>query len=378
MIIGFSLVMAVLLFNLALVVIALLRHRTRYLAKYSTSALVLLMLLGALRLFLPLSFPQITLAIHSFDLLPRIMSLIRTDIWPGSGRLELQTTLLIVWGIGSVVMLLRTIHIVRKLKLALRLYKHNPADNSRAVLLAQKLGMRRASIIVSPDVEIPFVTGIFRACICLPVMDNIPDNEFEMVLRHEYQHFKSCDILVKSFYNMLCIVFWWNPFVHFFHHNLDRLLELRCDAAVKKHMTCEEKATYLSSLYNVMRYTELRDAIRSATASTYVQTEAVDYEKFLEQRFQLIESDERSAKKQIVSVTLIMLVFLASFMFIIQPFHHPPEYDAVDIHVMYDEASFILFTTDGRYKLFLDGRFVYELQEIPDMFANIPIIKEEG
>lgn len=380
MITGYSLIIAILLFNLALAVIALLQKRTWYLARFGTSALVLLMLFGAVRLFLPISLAPVTSAIHSYVLLPEIVTILRTELLPG---VEVQAVILTLWGVGSVFMLLRLMLTLRKLRKLKQLYNITRSDNSHAVQAAQRIGLKHYEIIVSPHVKAPFVTGFFRALIYLPVLD-IPGDEFEVILRHEYQHFKQCDFLAKAFYNMLTIVFWWNPFVHYFHRNLDRLLEVRCDAAVIKCLTNGEKAMYIEALYNVMRYAERSDTARipveptTSTDSSFVLTGTADYESFVEQRFRLIASNERSVKMQIISIALVMVVFSVSFLFIVQPYIDPPAADVVGAYRVSPEVMHIVITADGRYKVFAYGEFVTEIPEIPEVFADLPVIYEEA
>lgn len=376
-IITYSLVVATLLFNLALAVVTILQRRTWYLAKFGTLSLVVLMLFGAIRLFLPLSFPQVTITINSTNLLPGLVNLFRAELWAG---IELQTVLFVLWAVGAAIVLFRLMRTMRRFSILRFLCKIKASDNSRAVRIAQKLGLKRAEIVVSPTVGAPFVTGIYRARIYLPVMD-ITDDEFELILKHEYQHFKSCDILIKAFYSVLTVVFWWNPFVHIFHRNLDRLLEVRCDDAVKKHLTNTEKSTYLGALYRVMRHAELNDPMNlsaNASASTFVMAGEADYEKFVEQRLRLIASSEKPVGMQIISITLAVLIFLGSFLFIIQPFGNPPAEDVTDAHRTSPEVKHIVATADGRYELFANGEFVIELPEIPEIFAQLPIIFEEG
>ena len=379
MIIGYSLVIAIVLFNLSMVAVALLRQKTGYLAKYSTFALVLLMLFGALRVALPFSFPQLTVIVQSFDILPSIAAALEADILPGAGRFELGTLLLALWVAGSVTMLLRTVRKVRRFNQLRACYM--PADNLQAVKIAQKLKMKRISIIVSPDVGTPFVTGIFKAWIYLPEM-HMPDDKLEMVLRHEYQHFKSCDFLIKAFYLMLSVVFWWNPFVHIFQRDLDALLEIRCDEAVTKHMNQSEKTAYLETLVHIMKHIKSRNATNPASAPTgFALVRTVDRDEFIAQRFRLITSNKKSTGRQIISVVLVVLIFLASFMVIIQPAHNMPAEDMEGAFRICPESSHILLTSDGRFKLYVDGQFVSELPEIAietnPVFGALQIINEK-
>ena len=372
MIIGYSLIVAIILFNIAMVVIALLRKRTKYLAKHSTAALMLLALFGALRIALPFSFP-FTFVINSYGAIPWIASVLQMDILPGFVRLELQTALLLIWATGSVVMLIKFAHLFLKDNKRRTAYRR--ADNTFASMTALQLGLKRTKIIVSPDVSVPHVSGFLKAKIYLPEIE-LPPEMLELILRHEYQHFKSCDILIKAFYLLLTVAFWWNPIVHVFQRELDRLLEIRCDSAMTRRMAKDEKIKYLNLLVSILEYVRTRDSACLSNAATLIEA---NQSGFMEQRFRLIISSRASVGRQAVSIALVAILFLASFLIIIQPAYIPIEYDANGISEVNPGNSYIVLTTDGRYMFFVDGQFIFEIDESTlgiELYRNLPIIEE--
>ena len=369
MIIRYSLITGIIFINLAMAAVALLRHKTGYLAKYTTAALLLLLMLSAVRLFIPLSIPHVTVIIHSHEIIPFVESVLRTDVLVGGANFTVQSVLLAGWAAGAVVMGLRVLKNIRKLRFIQSSYKI--ADSSQENRIAQKLGMKRASIIVSPDIDVPYVMGIFRARIFLPQL-SLGENSFEMILRHEYQHFKSGDAAIKGFYLFLSMLFWWNPFIHMFIRDLDCLLEIRCDATMSKHMTHGEKAKYMETLLCIYRGdTESPEPI---TASSLFRT---GNEKLIVQRFKLLTSENKSFGRQLLSVMVVAALFLGSYLIIIQPTHDiPPEY-LEGIFAITPENSVIVATSDGLYRIYVDGQFFGELTEVTDPFADLPIVYEE-
>jgi len=371
MFIHYSLIIAVLLFNLAVVAIALLRQCIGYLAKYSTLALILLALLGALRLVLPLSFPHITIVINSYVILPNIVTFLRTDIWLGTSRFELQNLLLMAWGCGFLFMLFRTICKVRRFNSFQKLYRFS--DSTAANKIAQELELKNVRIAVSQDVVVPYITGVFRTWIYLPDVE-MPKAEFEMILKHEYQHFKSRDLAIKLFYLSLSIVLWWNPFVHVFQRELDNLLEIHCDEVMTKCMSNKEKATYLSALAFITDYIDFRDSGSPATVSSLVRAEKDS--NFMSQRVKLIKGENKSTLKQLVSIVLVVMVFFASFMFVVQPLHLVPD---DELFVITPENAHIVLAVDGTYRLYVYEQFVFELPpiliETDQRFENLTIIR---
>lgn len=375
MISGFSFITAVIIFNIAMLIVALLRRSTRYLVRYSTLTLVLLAVLSALRILLPLDF-SFTFVINSFNALPAIKRILMIEVLPGVITLKLQTVLLLIWGGGSAFVFMQTGYLFFKNYLQRK--KYRLVKNEQAWQVVQKLQLKHVEIVASPDIMIPYVTGLFRAKIHLPSVE-MPSYILEQVIMHEYQHFVSRDILIKAFYLGIRCVFWWNPIVYIFQRELDRLLEIRCDAAMVKHMDERDKLAYLESLLLIMNHIEPGEAVTLANASTFIQA---GQPGFMEQRFLIILHKEKKkpALIQVVASALVILLFIASFMVIIQPAGNPPDEDIEGTFTINSENAYILLTTDNVYKLYVNGEFFTDIIESTpefEAFEGIPIIIEE-
>jgi beta-lactamase regulating signal transducer with metallopeptidase domain len=237
--------------------------------------------------------------------------------------------------------------------------------------------MDNVRILVSQDVIVPYFTGVLRPCIYLPNV-KIPEAELEMILRHEYQHYKSRDLYVKLFYLMLSIVFWWNPFTHVFRRELDNLLEIRCDEAMTKHMGNKEKVTYLRAMDFIIEYIDQRIPENTPAMTYFIQAER--HSSFMIKRIDLIAKGKKSLMSQVVSVVLVVLVFCASFLIIAQPAGQPPESEDYDTFYITPENALLVLTVDGTYRLYIYEQFVGELQShmVTDNphFADVQIIDE--
>ena len=69
----------------------------------------------------------------------------------------------------------------------------------------------------------------------------IPDKkysreELHYIILHEYTHLDNKDILTIQLINILCIVFWWNPFVDILKGDMYQSIEIRCDQTVTKKL----------------------------------------------------------------------------------------------------------------------------------------------
>lgn len=136
-----------------------------------------------------------------------------------------------LWLLGSLVMLGYGAFSFLHLKLRLR----------EAVLAGP--GVREGSMVDSP-----FVLGIFRPVIYLPL--GLSERDREMVLAHERAHLKRRDNWIKPLAFMLLAVHWFNPLVWLAYVLLCRDIESACDERVLRDMGREERRAYSAALLN--------------------------------------------------------------------------------------------------------------------------------
>lgn len=94
----------------------------------------------------------------------------------------------------------------------------------------------------------PFIYGVLQPCIYLPV-SQIPEDELEMIFRHELTHYKHRDVFWKSVYIVISCLYWFNPFVWLMLREFGRWSEASCD------VKCCEKykpSVYFSVVYKMM------------------------------------------------------------------------------------------------------------------------------
>ncbi len=372
----YSFLVAIVWFNIALFLVSVLSRRTYFLVKYSTSVLLICSALGIVRMLLPLDF-SFTYVIRSYKIMPVVRDAFNGDIMPGTEYLKLGTAIIGVWITGTIAVLIKTIrqlilqHKHRK--------KYTAVENEQVNRVCAKMNLKKAEIIVSPNINIPMVTGIFKEHIYLPEIV-LSDGQLELILSHEHQHFKSHDTLIKLFYLALSALFWWNPVVHKFQCELDNLLELRCDYNVTKKMDEEGKERYLTSILAVIKQFcgVANENVPVASASLV----RIKSESLIKQRFNFVLSDDKKAPKaQTAMVSLLIGLFLLSFMIIVQPAGFPTG-DKMDAGVsITPESAYILVLNDGSMKLYVDGEFFWDVGEADlhdDLHSNLPIYERKN
>ena len=119
--------------------------------------------------------------------------------------------------------------------------------------LRLKLRLREA-VLAGPGVregamvDSPFVLGIFRPVIYLPL--GLSERDREMVLSHERAHLKRRDNWIKPLAFILLAVHWFNPLVWISYVLLCRDIESACDQRVLRDMGREERRAYSAALLN--------------------------------------------------------------------------------------------------------------------------------
>ncbi len=112
----------------------------------------------------------------------------------------------------------------------------------------------RESVLAGPGVregamvDSPFVLGIFRPVIYLPL--GLSERDREMVLVHERAHLKRRDNWVKPLAYILLAVHWFNPLMWLAYVLLCRDIEAACDERVLRDMSREERRAYSTALLN--------------------------------------------------------------------------------------------------------------------------------
>ena len=358
MITWYSFFSAMVFYSIALLSVFVLRHRTGFLKKHGVAAVLFVTVLALVRMALPFDF-AFSYALQSWTFLPAVQRYFWACPWA-------WILLLAVWGIGAVIVLVKDIF---SLLCAFAICKNYAVvKDERIQQIAGDLSIS-CPVVVSPEVPVPYVAGLLRHTIYLPVMD-VPDREIELILLHEAQHIRSHDAQIKLLFGLLTAVFWWNPVIWLFRREIDTLLELRCDAKVTEFMSVADRGEYIAMLLSTMR-----QAVTSQPARLW--SAAVNPSSAFQQRFAVL-LDHMDAKPRRISIAAkccLIAAFLASYLVILQPAYAPPleGEEGIQLQITMEPAAFeelagdFIVTVDGQYYLIKHKRKVRKLS--PDEIA---------
>ncbi len=352
MISAYSVFSAVIFYNLSLLLVFILRRSTRFLAEYSTSALLLITILGLVRLFTPLDF-KLAIIVPSSHLIPALQRAVQFE-FPVL-HINVSAVLLIVWGCGTVGFILR--YVILELRSYRLRRSYTTIVDERAEKIASCLS-KKCIVKVSPDVKEPYVAGIFRPVIYLPHI-KLTDEDLCFILRHELQHVLSRDWLKKLFFLAIEALFWWNPISHITMREIDAILEFQCDMKITSGLDDKAVYEYMRTLLSVLKQVGYADAQKASCTAHFAGATPV-----IKQRFEvMLNRNKRQAKGlNILLCCTVVVCFFLSYMFILQPRFSPPEGDLGGVFEITAENSFIL-DKDGTFYFYCNGDFVDMLNE---------------
>lgn len=248
-----SVLNGLLFLTLFLAVMLLLGKNKSFLAACGVKILPLAAVLAPVRVLLPAN-AGCAYVVESRTILPAARDLLET---PVAERVPLGAVLGLLWAGGAAVAL--AVSLVRCLRVRRRARGFRRAADERFSAAAAELGIPEDLVRLTPDVSIPVVVGWFRPRIYFPVSD-LTDGELRYALRHEWQHVRNRDNLLKLFYMIFGAALWFHPLVYLFLRRLDDILEYRCDQAVLRGSGEAERLGYTEALLRITK--AARDAER--------------------------------------------------------------------------------------------------------------------
>ncbi len=381
----YSVIMTVLWSSLLIIFFSILQRNYRLLDICSVSGILLLYLFCMIRMFVPIEFFWVTI-IHS----DRIFNFLHTFFYstvplPGHDGMEVKNLLMSIWIIVSIFLLIRLIiHYLRMNRNIAKLswIKDEELDSILMDIEKKQKQSLKVKVVRSSEIDTPLGVGIIQKWILVPDRKYSRKDLF-YIIRHEYMHHKNHDLFVQMLVNILCVIYWWNPFVYLLRMDIEHSFEMRCDQTVVHGMDDGEIADYLETLLAVFQLREGDkkdekyatgmlgrnnwDAIRRRF-NTLLRESAVGYKTY---------------GKQVAAIVMLAVLIL-SYSFIIQPKILPTDTDmgiSSSVHKVETNTSYILHYKDGTYELITPGAEHVVLDEdmVQQMMEDgFQIIEEQG
>ena len=210
----------------------------------------------------------------------------------------------------------------------------------------------------------PISYGIVKKCILIPDR-NYSDEELNLIIEHEYTHLKNHDHLVQLLINILCSMYWWNPFVYFLRIDLEQYFELRCDSYVTISMTETQIASYLELILKIYK----ENCGKTTGLGLGMLGIHKRKQKELKDRFLYLSRRKKVSNRKtgkFASVVIAIVFMVISYSFIFQSNYEIPKDSfagGMNTYEVNQSNSYIIKRTDGSYFWKMEGGVEKEVTE---------------
>lgn len=310
-------------------------------------------LFSLVRLVFPIEILNFTRTIAVFKVYPILYHGLKREFFP---QIRTAHILCGIWLLGAVLVLGHQIYLYRKQRTIIKKYGRPAGYIYTNGILGKECRIR---LLELDYVSSSFVMGVFHPTIILPAKKL---KHKDLILRHEIQHVRSHDLFLKCLFELLFIIYWWNPLVFLSRFYFGNVLELRNDLSVVKELSSEECADYATTLTETAREKN----------GTYMTAQFNGH--FLAARIKSIV-DYKSRQKRRLLLVIPLVASILSIGIVLEPATPPDlspnQFERKDI---YHPESYAEKTEHG-YNLYIKGRFVGPLDYISDDFKDLKILE---
>jgi len=354
----FSIAMSIIWGSALMVLFTILRKRSRLIDICSVSGIIVLYIFCAVRMMIPIELPWVKV-IPAEGAFNSLYLAIRKGI--GVSGVKVYHILMGAWIAGA---------IVKAADLVIRYLKYKKQIDKLAekgkYLETSQYGVNIPSvkIILSGAVDTPLSFGLFDRIILIPD-EGYSDDDKALIIRHEYMHLINNDLAVQFLINMLCAIYWWNPFVYLLRLDLEQYFELRCDSNVTQDMSETQIADYLDVLLKV--YKKKRKSPNRYGIGLLGTHKRRD--KDIKERFIMLSKGQHRRNRTIGKIAAIVIasVFMViSYSFIFQSNYDVPEdtYNTEsDTYEVNQSNSYLIKQQNGSYIWRTSDGFEKEIDE---------------
>lgn len=224
---------------------------------------------------------------------------------------------------------------------------------------------RNIKIVQTAVVEVPCCMGILEKRILIPDK-KYSREELHYIILHEYTHLDNKDILTIQLINILCIVFWWNPFVYILKGDMYQSIEIRCDQTVTKKLKSAERGNYLAVILKEYKASVQEKEFRKPAGAMPLFEDHSDH---LIERFRLVAEGKQSGSRigRILVPVIAVALLVLSYSLILQPRYDVPEntYTIENEFEDINQDNAYLYVSDGKYYLHCEqGNVVIDKQSM--------------
>lgn len=371
-----SLSMAIITSNILLIILYLtLKHKSIMLST-GYRLLTIFVLLTILRFLLPFEFPRFSHNIYYPEFLSKVISgFLHPRFSFGQWDFSIWTLFEFIWSIGIIIGLLHYINIKRNFhsfvwKNGIDITQQAKYKATLNKICHERKKSNKFTVIELPCIKTPMIYGVKSPYILMPNYLKLSNKELYYVLSHEAAHYFQYDLLMKSFIQLICIFYWWNPFCYLLKLQTNTLLEMRVDQKLTAKDT-KAKYEYAQCLLELSK-----SSVDATSAKVAIPFCGGDSSMFVQRFHMLLKGQDISISKPtyILIVLFVLFLYSSSFFFILEASYISPEIEANTFELT-DENAFIIELDTETYQLYINNEYVKSFSSLENFPHNIKIFK---
>lgn len=354
--------------NLFMGLIIFLGRRREFYRNFSLYVLLMLILLCILKVFVVVEFPFI-IVINSTRFMIILMEMCRYPVFTidiGSIEFNIVTGyILVIFSVtGTIIFAWKNFKRCSRICRFFDFMPETKDDNVNEILKSVKKELnieKRIKVVIHNKIQSPAVIGYFKPVIILPDLEFTKD-ELKGILLHEGIHCKYKHVIIKFIVEVIKILLWWNPLVHIFAGEVNKIFEFHVDKKLSDLLNEEEKESYLKGIIKVIENCQQKGELSSIAIGL---TEENDKENMV-QRFKMILENMYSKKhivKNLALVLPVLFMFFTSYLFVIMPYGEPTYEDfndgapviTPDCYIVKNEDGYVIYDPSGNILLTFKG-----------------------
>ncbi len=323
-----------------------------------------------LKLVIPYEFP-FTSTLASKNVLPTIKVVEKLSVF---GDVTIGKLLIYIWILVSVLLLIYTLLGHKKLMEILRLVPKTDNIETKQMLseICYQNQIKNMPKVIQLDINTgPFIAGFYKPIIVLPT--GLTNIEIKFILLHELQHLKYKHLFIKSFIEIVTIVYWWNPIIWILRKELNSALEMQADTNVIKGLQEKFRPTYLESLIRVSKKTG-RNKTPDLSLSFSLKNSMIEQRIGTALKFECYRKKKKVSALYIWPLILSSFLLLFSFIYTFEAYTISPQ-NAENTFSINIKTDYFISHENGDYDLYINGEFVLTIPNIPEDLSVLPVYK---
>ena len=197
--------------------------------------------------------------------------------------------------------------------------------------------------------------------------------EIKFVLLHELEHLKRHHMLIKSCAEIVTAIYWWNPIIWLLRREIIYAMEMQADMQAIETLPIKTRLTYLESLVNVSKKVTKKQ-ITNPVLSFAFKSSMIERRINTALKFDCFTNYIKTSKVYIWSLALSLFFLLFSFIYTFESYNVSPV-NVEGTFIISPETDYFLLRDNNTYDLYVNGKFVVTVHNIPDDLSNLPIYK---